>query len=463
MLAPATKPDLYNQRMYPLRYHPVQSKFAQSRSRFRVVPAGRRSGKTEIAKRKLVRLAFSPPSRGGSKYPDPMYFFGAPTRDQAKRIYWKDLKLMVPARNRSKPPSESRLIVYCLSGAEIHVLGMDKPERVEGTPWDGGVLDEYANMKKQTWPEHVRPALADRHGWCDLIGVPEGRNHYYDLYRRARAQAMREVPKGRVPQWNAYHWLSEDILPPDEIEAAKEDLDELTYEQEFCGSFINFTGRAYYNFREETHCARLYYDPRGDLIFTFDFNVAPGTAGVIQEQHLPSKGTGIKRWGSGIIGEVYIPRGSNTIRVCNKLIHDWGDHEGRIFCYGDVTGGAKGSAKVLGSDWQLIKEMLWKHFGPNRVIFRIPTANPRERDRVNSVNSRLLNTKSEIRMMVDPNAAPNMVRDFEGTVLVEGGSGEIDKTSNPEVSHLTDGVGYYTHREYPVKKQYEPSGRKYWK
>jgi len=460
---PEQKSDLHNERMYALRYHPIQYLYSISQSRFRVVPAGRRSGKTEIAKRRLVRTAFSTPQNGGSSFPDPMYFFAAPTRDQAKRIYWKDLKLMVPARNRSAPPSESRLIMFCKTGAEIHVLGMDKPERVEGTPWDGGVLDEYGNMKKQTWPEHVRPALADRLGWCDIIGVPEGRNHYYDLYKKAQTQAMREEPLGNVPQWNSYHWFSADILPASEIEAAKEDLDELTYQQEFEGSFINFTGRAYYNFLEQTHCDRLLYNPAKDLIFTFDFNVAPGTAGVIQEQHLPSRGTGVRRWGSGIIGEVFIPRGSNTVRVCDKLIKDWGRHKGRIFCYGDQTGGARGSAKILGSDWQLIKEKLWSHFGADQVLFRIPSKNPRERDRVNSVNSRLLNTKNEIRMMVDPSAAPKIVKDFEGTVVIEGGSGEIDKTSNPEMSHLTDGIGYYTNREYPVKKTYEPSGRKHWK
>ena len=44
-------------RVTPLRYHPVQQKFIRSVARFNVVPAGRRSGKTEIAKRKIVRRA----------------------------------------------------------------------------------------------------------------------------------------------------------------------------------------------------------------------------------------------------------------------------------------------------------------------------------------------------------------------------------------------------------------------
>ena len=101
--------------------------------------------------------------------------------------------------------------------------------------------------------------------------------------------------------------------------------------------------------------------------------------------------------------------------------------------------------------------------GVDRVYFRVPLSNPRERDRVNSVNSRLLNTKGEIRMMVDPTKAPQTVRDFEGVVVIEGGSGEIDKHVDPERTHLSDAVGYHLWQEYPVKKQYSYDVGTYWK
>jgi len=442
-------------RLYPLRYHPEQARLWKSQSRFNVVPAGRRSGKTEIVgKRKVVHRALR-----GTKFPDARFFCGAPTRDQARRIYWKDLKLMVPKHMLLGEPSESRLVISLVNGSEIHVLGMDKPERIEGTPWDGGVLDEYGNMKRQTWGEHVRPALSDRRGWCDFIGVPEGRDHYYELNNMAKAVFL-DTPPGITPEWNCFWWPSADILPPEEIEAARRDLDELTFQQEYEASFVNFTGRAYWAYLEATHCARLNYDPSKDLIFCFDFNVSPGVAVVVQEQVLPNNDN---TWGSGIIGEVYIPNGSNTVMVCRRLIKDWGEHTGRIFLYGDSTGGAKGSAKILGSDWQLIKERMWQHFGNERVYFKVPKSNPRERDRVNSVNSRLLTIAGEKRMMLDPSKAPWTHKDFEGTVVVEGGSGEIDKKTDTTLSHLTDAVGYYVYREYPVKKKYKQTHEKHWK
>lgn len=435
-------------RAYPLKFHPVQAEGWKSEVRFQLVPAGRRSGKTEIwGKRKLISKALV-----GSPYPGGgRYFAGAPTRDQAKRIYWTDLKLLTPKHLMARPPSESNLIIYYINGSEIHVLGMDKPERAEGTPWDHGVLDEIGNMKENTWPEHVRPSLSDRNGSCDFIGVPEGRNHYYDMHSNAMADV--------TGTWAVFHWLSADILSAEEIAQAKRDLDELTYQQEYEGSFVSFTGVAYYNFRESIHVGRYkhYYRNNRPLIFTFDFNVAPGGAGIIQEF---KRSDMIGKTLTGIIGEVYIPQNSNTIRVCKKLIQDWGDHQGEIYCYGDSTGAAPGSAKVKGSDWDLVKTTLYPHFG-NRLKFRVPKGNPRERVRINSVNSRLFNTLGDVYMVVD-HTCKFMKKDFEGVRVISGGVGEIDKKRDPKLSHLTDGVGYYIAKEYPIL-EWDTSKQGYWK
>lgn len=441
-------------RWYPLRHHPVHAEMWQSKARFNVVHAGRRSGKTEIiGKRKTVLRALK-----GGKYPDTRIFLGAPTRDQARRIFWSDIKLMVPKRFMARPPSESHLSIHLINGSELHVLGMDKPERIEGPPWDHGVLDEYGNMKPQTWPEHVRPALSDRQGSCDFIGVPEGRNHYYDLDKSAKAD--------RSGAWASWHWKSSDILLPEEIEQAKRDLDELTYMQEYEGSFISFSGMTYYNFREGRNCQKGwadYYDKTKPLVFAFDFNESPGVCAVMQEfqRFVPMQIPIIGKTTTAVIGEVHIPQNSNTIRVCDKLVKDWRGHRGEIYCYGDATGGAGGSAKVKGSDWDLVKQVLYPVFR-QRLHFRVDAANPRERARVNAMNSRLFNMLGEVYLVVDPTAAPNVVKDFEGVRVIQGGTGEIDKKRDPALSHLTDGVGYYINKEFPVIRYIE-SGQRFWK
>lgn len=437
----------YTPRWTRLRPHREQFRFRTSGARFNVVPAGRRSGKTEISKRRRVERAVA----ASVAWPDWRAFFGAPTRDQAKRIFWNDLKAMVPKAlrpfaNESAPFIEFDNLVGGRS--QIWVIGLDKPARMEGTPWNDCAIDEYGNVKPGAWGENIRPALSDRLGTADLTGVPEGRNHYYDLWNQARADDSGE--------WAAFHWTSAEILPASEIESARRNLDALTFDQEYNASFINFTGRAYYAYSEAIHEARLEYDADAPLIFCFDFNVQPGTAVVCQEQPLPTpqheratqKGMP-QPSGTGIIGEVWIPQNSNTEIVCRKLIADWGAHRGRVECFGDATGGARGSAKVAGSDWDLIRRALGAHFG-QRVSYHVDTHNPPERARVNAMNSRLLSGDSVVRMMLDPRKAPHVKVDLEGVRLVEGGSGEIDKEADPQLTHLSDGLGYYVRRRFPA-------------
>lgn len=449
-------------RWTPLRAHATQSRYWNSTHRFNVIPAGRRSGKTELFKRKVVKKAL------GAKTPwAPAYFAAAPTRDQAKRIYWDDLKALSD-RRFVRDISESDLMIQYINGAEIWVIGMDKPERIEGKPWDGGGLDEYANMKAKAWGANVRPALSDREGWCDFLGVPEGRNHYYELNNKAKA-AMRDA--GNDSEWGSFSWPSSDILSAEEIEAARNDLDPLTFAQEYEASFVNFTGRAYYQFIEDTHCAPLaqYYNPKAPLILMFDFNVEPGVCAIAQEMLLPGvfevtkTGSGViarqQVTGTAIIGEVHIPRNSNTPAVCRAILKNkdgtdsmWSKHEGLVRCYGDATGGARGTAKVEGSDWDLIDKELRPAF-KTRLSFRVEDANPKERARLNAMNSRLRSTSGVIRLLVDAKAAPNVVKDLEGVTLLEGGSGEIDKEKSPELTHVSDAIGYYVSKEFPVVSQ----------
>ncbi len=386
---------------------------------------------------------------------EPRFFAAAPTRDQAKRIYWDDLKALSPRDCLAGRPSETELMIPFKNGAQLWVVGMDKPERIEGQPWDGGVLDENGNMKAKAWPENVRPALSDRMGWCDLIGVPEGRNHYYDLDKIAKAM-MAEL--GDASEWGSYSWPSSDILPASEIEAARRDLDELTFQQEYEASFINFSGRAYYVFLDRTHCAPLKYFPGATLCLCFDFNVEPGVCAITQEQELPGQyerdTAGVMMfnkpiWGTGVIGEVHIPRNSNTPAVCRKIIQEWGKHPGQVVCYGDATGGARGTAQVMGSDWEIIRAELKPVFG-DRLVFRVKSANPPERSRVNAMNSRLKSADGTIRMMVDAGKAPNVVRDLEGVQLLKGGSGEIDKKATPMLTHISDALGYRVEYDFPV-------------
>ena len=431
-------------RWYPLDYVKPQRLLWGCQSRFVVVPSGRRSGKTELAKRKLVKKAIS-----FFDYPDGMFVYAAPTHLQAKRIAWKDLKDLVPERyllgNKDNSISESELTIKLYNGAQIMVVGMDAPSRIEGIAIDFIVVDEYGNMKPEVWTHHIRPCLSNKNrlGSAWLIGVPEGRNHYYQLAMKARTNV------GQWKDWEYFHWKSSEVIDPEEIRAVRDELDELTFQQEYEGSFINFTGRCYYGFDREIHAAEtLSYNEELPLIFTFDFNREPGVCGIIQEQNYTGNNPDVSKNITAIIDEVYIPKNSNTERVCDKLISDWKYHKGDVYLYGDASGGSGGSAKIMGSDWDLVYNKLGPVFGDS-LHERYKSSNPNVRSRINATNTRIQNYSKKISLLVDPNCV-NTIEDFEGVTLIEGGTGEIDKKKDLRLTHLTDAYGYYIETEFPV-------------
>lgn len=421
----------FGPRWWPLAIeHPEQQRLWHSKARFNVTAASRRGGKTEIEKRKLVLACLNPPSVNR-----PTFAACAPTRDQAKRIFWDDLKALTP-RSMLAGVSETDLSIYFKNGAQLWTVGFDKPQRIEGPPLDGAVVDEMAECKPRAWESTLRPALSTLGrppGWCDFIGRPRGRGFFYKLWSEARTK----------PGWAAFHWTADGLLSPEELESAKRDLDPLTYAQEYEAQFVTFEGRAYYAYDSIKNVRSLSYAPARPLILTFDFNVSPGSACVLQEQLVD----GDRQLATCAIGEVHVPRGSNTPIVCERLAHDWAHHKGPVEVYGDATGGAHKTASTSGSDWDIIRAHFRTSF-PQAQFF-VPRANPLQRVRVNAVNGRCCNAMGERRFFVDPTKAPQLALDMEGMALLEGGSGELDETDLLR-GHWSSSVGYYIALRYPL-------------
>ncbi len=432
-------------RWTPLKYHPVQHAAWLSKARFIICPAARRSGKTEIvAKRKCIKEALT-----FSAFPDGRFIFSAPTHAQAKLIYWNDLKLMVPKWAIEGKIRESELSIPLFNGAVLSVIGMDKPERVEGAPVDRIILDEYGNMKKETWDEHVRPALSTpgRPGTAAFIGVPEGRNHYFDLWQNFALNPDK-------PDWDGFTWKTAEINP-EEAAAAREDMDILTYRQEYEGEFITFEGRAYYAFDRLKHSAGRVHYQRGNnnpIIVCFDFNKKPGVASIAQEITVPD-------WArddvpadietiTGVFEEVYIETDSTTQKVATRVLEKIGHLPSKVHLYGDATGGSQGSAKLQGSDWDIINAVMKPELG-SRLKKMVPRGNPNERDRVNSMNSRLENVEGHIKLLVDPKRCRFLVKDLEGVSTLTDGS--IDKPKGTPLTHISDALGYYIVKKFPVR------------
>lgn len=395
--------------------------------RFAVVPAGRRSGKTELAKRRIVAML-----NAKKNWPDPRYFAGAPTRDQAKRIFWNDLKALTPA-GWIKKIYETDLCMKTRGGSEIWVVGLDKPQRIEGVAWDGGVLDEYANMRAGAWTENIRPALSDRSGWCWFIGVPEGLNHYKDLADYAAS--------GVDPDWGFYSWPSADILPEREVEAARRVLDQRTFRQEYEAAFEGSTGRVYYSYDHKRHeDGSLSLDPSLPLILCCDFNVDPCVWEIIQ-----TDGKTVR-----VIDE-FARRNTNTVEMGRSVLARYGSHRAGIALYGDAAGMQRSTAGK--SDYALLAEM-----GFNEQ--RLRKANPFVKDRVNAVNAMLENTSGERRLFHHPRCV-ELRKDFETVEWKDDGL-VVDK-SRKERTHASDALGYFIEYEFSLTQHRRDPAKRFYK
>lgn len=196
--------------------------------RFAVLVCHRRFGKTVGVINHMLKQALL------CRRESPRFAYVAPYRNQAKMIAWEYIKFyssVIPKRkvNESELYIELPSIHANRSGARIYIIGADHPDALRGGYWDGAILDEYAQIKKELWDEVLRPALSDREGWAVFIGTPKGQNQFYETYQRALND----------PAWFCCLYTVADtgIIPPDELEDMQRDMTPMAIRQELYCDF----------------------------------------------------------------------------------------------------------------------------------------------------------------------------------------------------------------------------------
>ena len=198
-----------------------QKKVWNDPTRFKVVAAGRRTGKSRLAAWMLIINALQA-ERGH-------VFYVAPTQGQARDIMWQTLLEL--GHSVIAGSHINNLQIKLVNGATITLKGADRPETMRGVSLKFLVMDEYADMKPDVWEQVLRPALADQKGHAMFIGTPMGRNHFYELYKYAEM--------GDDDTYAGWHFTSYDnpLLDPDEINVAKKSMSSYAFRQEFMASF----------------------------------------------------------------------------------------------------------------------------------------------------------------------------------------------------------------------------------
>jgi hypothetical protein len=424
-------------RWYQLKEHEVQRALVnavENGVRFPIVPAGRRSGKTERAKRFLARQ--------GMWYPNEKFFAAAPTYTQAKKIWWDDLKMMTLSCLHERKPSESELKIFLPNGSEIHVIGLDQPQRIEGINWTGGVIDEIADVKSESLEANIMPALNTvdptrpfYRAWCWFIGVPDGLNHYYDMAEYAKNSGDKD--------YALFHWTSEEILPPDVIEAAKRTMSKKQYNQEYRASFETAGGRIYEDYSRDNVCAAEVMSHEV-LHWTHDQNFTPlSSAIVVIRGDIPY-----------LVDEIVLESAISR-QSAIEFVERYKDHANKtVYIYGDPAGRA-GEKHGHKSDYTELEEVLRLHGW--KYERRVRMSHPSIKDRQNAVRARIKNAKDEVKLFLNPKKAPWSHKGLSTVQHKEGSTFQEDDSN--KYQHITTAIGYFVDWHWPAGRSPGGSGK----
>lgn len=200
---------------------PWQQEVYADDTRFKVIAAGRRCGKSRLAATTLIIEGLRCPQGSAVLYV-------SPTMGQSRQIIW-DLLLDL-GREVIQSSHVNNLDITLINGARIYVRGADRPDTLRGVSLTYAVLDEVADIKPEAWEQVIRASLSDKKGRAMFIGTPKGRNWFHDLWKL----------EGDA-EWKSWHFTTADnpLIDQTEIESAKKTLSSFAFKQEYMASFSN--------------------------------------------------------------------------------------------------------------------------------------------------------------------------------------------------------------------------------
>ena len=232
--------------------------------RFRVVCAGRRSGKSVLSR--MIILDWATRNVG-------IYWIVSPNYKQSKMIHWHELQKEIPMPWVAKK-NEVELSITLKNGSVIELKGAENPDSLRGSKLRGLCIDEIASIRNWDWlwQECLRPTLTDYEAPAIFISTPKGYNHFHDLFNEG------QQPNKIYKSWR-FTSYENPFIPRQEIDQARKELTEDTFAQEYLADFRKYTGLVYKEFQREVHVIEPFDIPEGWGIYRgVDFGSTNPTA-----------------------------------------------------------------------------------------------------------------------------------------------------------------------------------------
>ena len=405
-----------------IRLTPPQTNIFEDPTRFRVVVAGRRFGKSYLSGADLINAAIGVDKVTGKRLRKQTVAYIAPTFAMCKQIMWTWLLENAP-KAAIKKMNSSELIIDFKNGSRIYLKSAENYNSLRGLSLSFVVIDEVADIHPEAWSLVLRPALSDQKGGALFIGTPKGKNHFYDWYM-----------VGKNPNratWASYSYTTIEGLQvdEDEIEEARADLNPRDFRQEYEASFESLSNKVVDSFEYDVH-VKPCEDTGGELLVGMDFNVDPMTAVV-----------GVRVGDQLHIFKEYRQGNSNTRYMMEALIGDFEDRE--ITVYPDPSGRARKTSAIGGqTDFTIIRE-----FGATIIA---PKKAPHNADSINCMNTAFMNGNGISKVYIDP-SCEQLIKSLDGLTYIKNdntGESKIDKKSG--LDHLVDALKYLIWSEIPL-------------
>ena len=394
-----------------------QQEVISCEKRFRVLISGRRFGKTFLAINELAKFA---------RFPNQKVWYVSPSYRQSKNICWTMLKEQMIKHKWAKKINDSDLSIMLKNNSIIQLKGSDNEQSLRGVGLNFIVLDEFADIKPNAWYEVLRPTLSDTKGSALFCGSPKGFNFAYDLYSR------------KDKEWESFKFTTIEggQVDQEEIEQAKNDLDERTFQQEYLATFVNYAGIIYYNFDINNNVIEDYKLHDGTIHIGMDFNIDPMCCVVAQEKDNKII----------IFDEIQI-WSSNTAEMVEEIKQRY---KQKVVVYPDPASRQRKTSAGGFTDLSILKNAGFE--------VRCRPTHPLVRDRINAVNSKLKNVNGKSSMFMIK-SCKNLIKSLQRQIYKEG-THVPDKDSG--FDHFNDALGYMIEYMYPLRRDFKPNRPTRW-